>query len=52
MPHVATQIVVLAVVLGHLVPAAAVSGSIVTSLRAYPTSRNTTRVAANCRSAR
>src|SRR2546427_4434666 len=38
MPHVATQIVVLAVVLGHLVPAAAVPGPIVTSLSLKPSS--------------
>ena len=38
MPHVATQIVVLAVVLGHLVPAAAVPGPIVTSLTLKPSS--------------
>ena len=38
MPHVATQIVVLAVVLEHLVPAAAVPGPIVTSLTLKPSS--------------
>ena len=38
MAHVATQIVVLAVVLGHLVPAAAVPGPIVTSLSLKPSS--------------
>src|SRR5438034_4462422 len=38
MPHVATQIVVPAVVLGHLVPAAAVPGPIVTSLTLKPSS--------------